>query len=172
VRGVSALLASCGVVAAALLWQQLVGQITPFPGASSIAARLGLGFAFLLPSAALLWLMLLAQAATRFVIATVDPAAAEDGAFLRTNQRVISNSVEHGAVFAVAILGLAAGVDAPQMPAIAALCIVFTVCRITFWAGYLVTPIGRMVGMGPTLAITGVTLGWALKTWAVAAGLI
>ncbi|WP_158743413.1 MAPEG family protein [Acidisphaera sp. L21] len=171
-RGVSLLLGSCGVVAAALLWRHLAGQIAVFPGAASIAVRLGLGLAFLLPSAILVWLMLLVQMAARMVTGALDPAAGGDGPFLRTNQRIIGNSVEHGIVFGAGLLALVAGVDAPHMPAIAALCIVFTVCRVTFWAGYLVTPVGRTIGMAPTMAITGVTLGWALMVWAKAAGLV
>ncbi len=65
-RALSLLLGVCGAVAAMLAWQALVPLLRPDPAASSMAIRLGLGLAALLPSAAVLMLMLLAQMALRF----------------------------------------------------------------------------------------------------------
>lgn len=164
------LLGAAGIAAAGLLWRRLAGEIPVPSGASSVAIRLGLALAALLPAAALLWAMLLVQMAARFIAGTFDPASGGDGAFLRVNQRVISNTVEQLLVFALALLALAAGLDAPRLPGALALAVVFTVARVAFWAGYLVAPAGRSLGMAATLAATAGAIGWAAAVWVRAAG--
>jgi uncharacterized membrane protein YecN with MAPEG domain len=164
-RGWSILLGACGIAAAALLWRQFAGMIGPPGGADSIPARLGMALAWLLPAMAALWAMLLAQMAARFISGVVDPTAGHDGAFLRTNQRVISNTTEHMLVFVPALLALAAAVDGPHMPQVAALALVFAVARIAFWAGYVVAPVGRASGMAATILMTAAALGWAAAIW-------
>lgn len=169
-RWVSLLLGCCGAVAAALLWRRLAVEIMPPAAASSMAARLGLALAFLLPAVGLLWAMLLAQMGARFLGGVFDPTAGADGRFLRTNQRVITNTVEHLLVFGPALLALAAGADRRQMPGVIALAVVFAVARAAFWAGYLVAPLGRAIGMAATLVATAAALGgaasvWTLGTW-------
>ena len=131
---------------------------------SSVALRIGISLAWLLPSVAVLWAMLLVQMGARFVLGRSDPLAG-DTRFLQTNQRVIANTVEHLAVFAFALLALAAGTDGRRMPDALALAGVFAVARVAFWAGYLVAPVGRAFGMAATLAATGAALGWALAAW-------
>jgi hypothetical protein len=164
-RGVSLLVGSCGVIAAGLLWRELLGVI-PIPAeGASVAMRLGLTLAWLLPVLAVLWAMLLFQMAARFLAGVFDPVAGQDGAFLRVNQRVISNTVEHMLVFVPALLALAAGLDRLRMPSVFALAVVFAVARVVFWAGYLITPIGRGFGMAATLAATAAALGWAAAVW-------
>jgi uncharacterized membrane protein YecN with MAPEG domain len=165
VRGLSLLLATCGVVAALLLWRALAGEIPEPVDGSNTAARMGLALMWLLPSAALLWAMLAAQMCARFLGARFDPLASGEGRFLAVNQRVITNTVEHMAVFALALLALAAEVDGAHMPSVIALAIVFAVARIAFWAGYLVGPMGRGVGMAATVAATAAALGSAAFVW-------
>ncbi len=164
-RGLSILLGACGMLAAGLLWRQFAGMIGLPGGADSVATRLGLALAWLLPACAVLWAMLLAQMAARFIAGVFDPIAGQDGAFLRTNQRVISNTTEHMLVFIPTLLALAAGVDGTRMPQVAALALVFAVARIAFWAGYLVAPVGRAAGMAATILITAAALGWAAAIW-------
>jgi hypothetical protein len=131
-RGVSLLLGACGVVAAGLLWQMLAGQVpAPLDGAST-AGRLGLALAWLLPIVGLLWAMLVAQMAGRFILGRFDPLAGAEPRFLAVNQRVITNTVEQGLVFVPALLALAAGAPSARMPQVLALPVVFAVARCAF----------------------------------------
>jgi hypothetical protein len=165
VRGVSLLLGACGVVAAGLLWHSLALQIpVPSDGAST-GGRLSLALAWLLPSVAILWAMVVVQMAGRFILGRFDPLAGAEARFLAVNQRVITNTVEQAMVFVPALLALAAGAPGALMPQVLALPAVFVVARCAFWAGYLVAPIGRSLGMAATLAVTTGTLGGAIWIW-------
>jgi hypothetical protein len=164
-RGVSLLLGACGVVAAWLLWRNLALQIPAPPDGASTAGRLSLALAWLLPSAGVLWAMLASQMAGRFVLGRFDPLAGCEPRFLAVNQRAISNTVEQGLVFVPALLALAAGAPGALMPQVLALPVVFAVARCAFWAGYLVAPIGRALGMAATLAVTTGALGGAVWVW-------
>ena len=164
-RGVSLLLGTCGVVAALLLWRVLGDEIPVPPDGASTAGRLSLALTWLLPSAAVLWAMVVAQMAARFILGAFDPLAPQPGRFLAVNQRVISNTVEQGLIFVPALLALAAGAPAALMPQVLALPAVFVVARCAFWAGYLVAPIGRALGMAATLAVTTAALGGAVWVW-------
>jgi hypothetical protein len=162
---VSLLLGACGVVAAWLLWRSLAVQIPVPPDGASTAGRLSLALAWLLPGAGLLWAMLVAQMAGRFILGRFDPLAGAEPRVLAVNQRVITNTVEQGAVFVPALLALAAGAPSALMPQVLALPAVFVVARCAFWAGYLVAPIGRALGMAATLAVTTGALGGAVWVW-------
>ncbi len=162
-RCLSLLLGACGIAAAWLLWRVVVTEI-PEP-ADGAAVRISLTLAWLLPSLALLWAMLLVQMGARFLGARFDPLAGGESRFLAVNQRVITNTVEHMAVFAPAVLALAAGVDGAHMPGVIALAIVFAAARAVFWAGYLVGPMGRGFGMAATLVTTAAALGGAAFAW-------
>jgi MAPEG family len=165
VRRQSILLSACGILAAVVLCRALVAEIPEPVDSSSVAARVSLTLAWLLPSLALLWAMLLAQMSARFLGARFDPLAGGEGRFLAVNQRVITNTVEHMLVFAPSLLALAARVSGARMPDVIALAIVFAVARVAFWAGYLVTPIGRGPGMAATVAATAMSLGGAMFVW-------
>ena len=164
-RGVSLLLGACGVAAALLLWRSLAQQMPAAPDAASTAARLSLALAWLLPNAGLLWAMLVTQMAGRFVLARFDPLAGPEPAFLAVNQRVITNTMEQSLVFVPALLALAAGAPGALMPQILALPVVFVVARCAFWAGYLVAPVGRALGMAATLAVTTGAVAGAVWVW-------
>jgi len=164
-RGLSLLLGVCGAVAAGLAWQALLPFLPSDPAGSSMAVRLGRGSAALLPGAGVLALMLLAQMALRFAAGAFDPLAGQDGRWLRVNQRVITNTVEQMAVFAPALLALAAGVPAARMAEVTAAGLVFAGARLLFWAGYMAAPLGRAFGMAATLTTTLATLGAAAWAW-------
>jgi hypothetical protein len=167
VRGLALLLSACGAVAAYLLWRSLAEQI-PLPAdGASVAGRLSLVLLWLLPSAMVLWSMLLVQMGVRFITGSFDPLAGGQPTFLAINQRIITNTVEHGAVFALAMLALAANAPSRVMPQVLALAVVFAVARLAFWAGYLVAPVGRAPGMAATVAATIGAIGGALWVWIV-----
>lgn len=164
-RSLSLLLGVCGAVAAMLGWQALVPHLPPDPAGSSMAVRLGQGCAALLPGAAALALMVLAQMGLRAATGAIDPLAGRESRLLLVNQRAIANTVEQFAIFAPSLLALSAGVSGPRMAEVNALGVVFAAARVAFWLGYLVAPVGRAFGMAATLAATLSTLGAAAWFW-------
>ena len=164
-RALSLLLGVCGAVAAMLAWQALVPMMRPDPSGASMAVRLGLACAALLPAATVLALMLLLQMALRFAAAAIDPLAGRETRALLRNQRVIANTVEQFAVFAPALLAFAAGATAARMAEVTAAGMVFAGARLLFWLGYLLAPVGRAFGMAGTLVVTLGTLAAAIWVW-------
>jgi uncharacterized membrane protein YecN with MAPEG domain len=152
-----------GVLLAALAWWVLAAVL---PGApAGVAPHIALALAALLPGVALLAAMIIAQMAARGVSGAIDPLAGEDNAFLRANQRVITNTVEQLAVFAPALLALAVGAPAARMGPIVALAFVFALARLAFWVGYLSGPRQRAPGMAATIVVNLVTLVAAAWVW-------
>ncbi len=164
-RGLSLLLAATGAVAGLLTWRGLAAIIPADPAAASMAVRLGLGAAYLLPACGVLAAMILAQMAARFWQGAFDPTAGKDGRFLRVNQRVISNTVEQMAILVPAMLALAAGAPSARMAEVLALPPVFALARLLFWAGYLAAPLLRAPGMAASFSASAAALGWALAVW-------
>jgi uncharacterized MAPEG superfamily protein len=159
------LFGGCGAVAALLGWWALAPRVPADPGWASMAMRLGQGAAALLPGAGVLALMILAQMALRLAGGVIDPLAGRETRALLVNQRAISNTVEQFAVFAPALLALAAGVPGARMADVIALGLVFAGARLLFWLGYLAAPAGRAFGMAATLMVTLGTLGAAAWVW-------
>jgi hypothetical protein len=166
-RGLSLLLGIAGAIAGLLAWRVLSAMLPSDPAAASMAVRLGLVAASLLPAAAVLAAMILAQMAARFWQGIFDPTAGKDDRFLRINQRVLSNSVEQLAIFVPAMLALAAGAPAARMGQVLALALVFALARLAFWAGYLAAPLLRAPGMAASICVNLVALGWAVVVWVV-----
>ena len=164
-RLVSASLSLIGLAVAALGWWAIAGAIAVPRGASSMAFRLGLALAALLPAVMVLAAMILAQMLLRFATSAFDPLAGRDGRLLHLNQRVIQNTVEQLAVLAPALLAWAAGAEAAAMPWVIALAFVFAAARLVFWIGYLIDPVGRAVGMAPSAVAALVALGAAARAW-------
>jgi hypothetical protein len=158
-------LGGLGAVAALLLWWVVRDVIAEPSGASSMAVRLGMAGAALLPAAALLFLMVLASSAARFVQAAFDPLARPEGRFIALNQRVITNTVEQLCVFAPALLAWAAGGGAAAMPGVLAAALLFALARAAFWAGYHVHPMARAPGMAAGLALNALALVAAARAW-------
>ncbi|HET6196348.1 MAG TPA: hypothetical protein VFE12_11355, partial [Acetobacteraceae bacterium] len=96
---------AAGVAVAFALWQA-IGRSLPFAPPLNTAERLGWACASLLPAVCLLNLMIVAQMRLRVSTDAIDPLAGNDGAKLRLNQRVLSNTVEQLAGFAPALLAL------------------------------------------------------------------
>lgn len=164
-RALALLLGAIGIAAATLLWRALVPLIPPDPGWPSMAARLGAAALALLPAAAALWLMIVAQMAARMALGIIDPVRTPDTKFLATNQRAIGNTVEQMLVFAPALFALSAGAPPTAMPQVVALALIFAAARVTFWLGYLARPLLRAPGMAATFATTSITLGSAIWVW-------
>ena len=164
-RLVSASLSLIGLALAGLGWWLIAGALEPPRGASSMALRIGLALAALLPAAAALALMILAQMLLRFATGAFDPLAGRDARLLHVNQRAIGNTVEQMGVFAPALLAWAAGANAAAMPWVIALGIVFGAARLAFWAGYMIDPMARAVGMAPSFVAALIAIGCAAWAW-------
>ncbi|WP_019015000.1 MAPEG family protein [Elioraea tepidiphila] len=152
-----------GLGIAAALFVALDWLLPPIAAAST-ADRLGLAALALLPGALVLALMIGAQMLLRFATGAFDPIAGSDSRALIRTQRAITNTVEQLAVFAPAMLALAAA-GAP-MRGVAALGVVFGVARLAFWLGYAIHPLARAPGMAATGACSLAALGWAGLAWA------
>jgi hypothetical protein len=164
-RVASVSLGGLGMAGGLLLWWGLRGLISEPAGASSMAVRLGLGLAALLPAATLLFAMVLASSAARFATAAFDPARRPDRPFLVLNQRVIANTAEQFLVFAPALLAWAAGAGATAMPGVLAAGVLFAAARLAFWVGYHAHTLARAPGMAATMAMNGLALASAALAW-------
>jgi len=164
-RGLSLLLALTGTIAGYLAWRGLAALIPADPNTASMAVRIGQGAASLLPAAGVLAAMILTQMAVRFWQGKFDPTAGKDGRYLIVNQRVISNTVEQMAVFAPAMLALAAGAPSSRMAEVLAVPLVFALARLVFWAGYLTAPVLRAPGMAASFLACLAALGAAVAVW-------
>ena len=114
-----------------------------------MSGRLAIGCASLLPAVGVLNLMIAAQMRRRALSGKIDPLAGGDDAWLLVNQRALTNTVEQLVGFAPALLALAAGVAAGQMPYVMPAGLVFAISRIAFWGGYLMGPLLRAPGPIP-----------------------
>ncbi|MSO91477.1 MAG: MAPEG family protein [Acetobacteraceae bacterium] len=166
-RSLSLLLASTGIAVGMLGWKGLVEIIPADPAWSSTAVRLGIAALALLPGAIVLWLMIATQMAARIVSGRFYPTEGRDTAFLHTNQRALTNTVEQSLCFVPALLALAAGVTGSFMPQVIALALVFAAARLVFWLGYLVRPVLRAPGMAASFATVTATLIGAVWAWLV-----
>ena len=138
------------MAAALMIWRMLLPLVPQDAAAASMGVRLGLALAALLPGVAVLAAMILTQMVARFFSGALDPRSGRETAFLVTNQRVITNTVEQMAVFVPSLLASAAGASASRLPAVLALAGTFACARIVFWGGYLAAPIARAPGMAAT----------------------
>ncbi|MBN8904128.1 MAG: hypothetical protein BGO51_09720 [Rhodospirillales bacterium 69-11] len=163
-RRKSVLLATIGLIGALLAWRLLTAVLVPAPTGTPYQ-RLAFGLAALLPAAAVLAAMILAQMGARFSAVVIDPTAGRDTRFLVVNQRVISNTVEQLAVFIPAMLAFAARSLPADIPGLLALGIVFALGRLAFWAGYLRAPLFRAPGMAATAGANLAALVGAIWVW-------
>jgi hypothetical protein len=150
---VSVLLGSAGTLAAVLVWWAIAGVMPAGADPAWMA---------LVPAASILFAMTLAQMTGRFAGPVLDPTAGQETRFLVVNQRVISNTVEQMGVFIPAMLVLSARAPAAWASLGVALGPVFALARLAFWAGYMVTPVGRAPGMAATIAVNVAALAGAV----------
>lgn len=164
-RLIALLLAAAGLALALGAWLLLAGVVPPVAGGANMGTRIGTACLALLPAAGLLLAMIGLQSALRWVQGAWDPTLGRDGRLLLVNQRAITNTVEQLAVFAPALLALAAGAEAGAMPGVLALALVFALARGLFWLSYLASPLLRGPGMAATFGINLAALAWAASVW-------
>jgi len=165
VRARSVGLSACGLIGGLLIWLALARMVPANAAAPTVADRMAVGAAALLPAAAALAAMTVVQIVTRFATGTFDPTAGRDGRLLIVNQRVIANTVEQMLCFVPTVLALSAAVAPARMPLVVAGALTFALARLVFWAGYLAAPLLRAPGMAATGAANLVTLVCAVWAW-------
>lgn len=139
--------------------------LLPPPRAADLAQRIALALLALLPGVGVFGLMIAAQMALRFATAAFDLTAGADGPVLQRTQRVIANTVEQLALFAPALLALAA-IEPAAVDAVPAFGLVFAAARLAFWIGYTVHPLARAPGMAASTLCSFGAAGWAGLAWA------
>ncbi|HUB14685.1 MAG TPA: MAPEG family protein [Acetobacteraceae bacterium] len=152
-----------GLALAYGIWRALAASVVP--AAVDPTQCIAVACASLLPTVAILLAMIVLQMAVRCQSGAIDPTAGRDNHFLRTNQRVITNTVEQMAAFVPGLLALAARVRPGMLREVVALALLFALARLVFWGGYLLGPRWRAPGMAVTLAVNLVTLGTAAWVW-------
>lgn len=166
-----------GILAAAVLftalWFVLFRLLPDPPGMEDTAARLGLALKCL-AVAALFTLVAGVEAVAheRLVSPAFDPLAGHETRRLRVNQRYLRNTLEQFAIFAAALLGLAATVaGAAGMRAALASTVVWTLARWAFWIGYHRGVEWRGAGLPGMMLSMGILLYVAGRIGHEAAGL-
>lgn len=79
---------------------------------------------------------------------------------LEINLRYNQNTLEQGALAAIAWTALALVLPRSELILIPAMACLFVFGRISFWIGYLLHPLGRAFGMVLTMLPTVIAYGW------------
>lgn len=132
------------------------------------AERLARAAALLAWPALLVLAMIVAVALARFATGAFDPLKDAEGRFQRVTQRVLTNTVEQVAVFGPALLAASVLMEAGRLPALSVAAGLFVAGRLLFWAGYLLDPLHRSIGMVVTMNVNAGLLAYCL--WRLAGG--
>jgi hypothetical protein len=153
-----------GVSAAVLLllltWSRLSALPLPVPDGDDTAARLAfVAHWLLLPGLALL-LGIGLVANQRFFVADAIDGGPSQNRLIQIALRYNTNTVEQTILAAIAWFGLSLALSHDVLKLIPAMAISFLVGRILFFAGYLIAPVGRALGLGLTAYPTFAALVW------------
>jgi MAPEG family len=93
-----------------------------------------------------------------------DPLAGAESRRFRINQRVLTNTVEQGAVFVLLVLALATRLPPQHLKLLPIAVTIWCVGRLLFWAGYHVAPAWRAPGFDWTFYTSALLAAWFLYT--------
>lgn len=131
------------------------------PAGDDEAARLAYAVRWLLVPALCLLVGMGAMANHRFFDdEAIDGTRGPREHALEINLRYNLNTLEQGALAAVAWTGLALDLPHDRLGLIGVLAIIFALGRVLFWSGYLIAPWARAIGFGLTFYPTAVALVW------------
>ena len=138
-----------GIVAMGLLlW--LLFHLLPNPETSDLASRIAYALKWDAVAALPLFFMLAAIGNARFSSEAIDPTLGKESQAMIVDGKVAGNTLEQFAIFVVATLALAAGVEGDAVRIVGAAAITFVLMRIAFWVGYRINPIYRAFGFSST----------------------
>lgn len=153
--------ASGGLFMLAALWS--LTQILPGLRASAnVAERLAFAAQWNAIAIIPLVLVIISVGNQRFAGPAIDPIAEEPGRTIVIDNRVIDNTLQQYVLFAAATFAVSAGASGDQVSIISAAAMMFIVLRLAFWIGYRIDPLYRAFGMGGTLYLNLVLLGYAI----------
>ncbi len=131
------------------------------PPGGDVAARLAFVVRWLAVPGLALLVGVVAAARRGFYAEAIDGTRAPANHALEINLRYNQNTLEQLLLAAIAWLALAASPSAGDgLALVPASAILFGVGRAAFWIGYLLNPVGRVLGM--TLTIVPTLVAWGL----------
>lgn len=138
-----------GIVAMGLMLWALF-HLLPEPETTDLGSRIAYALRWNAVAALPLFFMLAAIGNARFGSEAIDPTLGKESPKMIVDARVAGNTLEQFAIFLVASLALAAGVEGDAVKVIGAAAITFVVMRLAFWVGYRIRPIYRAFGFSST----------------------
>ncbi len=155
-----ALGAGAAVVLLLFTWSRLSALPLPVPDGDDSAARLAfVAHWMLLPGLALLFGIGLV-ANQRFFVADAIDGGPSQNRLIQVALRYNTNTVEQTVLAAIAWFGLSLTLSHDMLKLIPAMAISFLAGRILFFAGYMIAPVGRALGLGLSAYPTFVALFW------------
>lgn len=131
----------------------------PVPGAvADNAARLALAARCALWPAAFVFVLSFAIGGARARGGFTDPLVGPASRSIEVDKRVLTNSIEQGFVFLVALGALAVRAPAPSLKLVPILTLAFVIGRVAFWIGYRIEAEHRAAGMAITYNVNLITL--------------
>lgn len=154
-----------GIVTAVLtllvLWLRLADLHLPLPDGDDAASRLAFAARWLLLPGLALAAGIAVVANQRFFVAdAIDGARTSQSRLIEITLRYNQNTLEQTVLAAIAWAGLALALPHEKLMLIPAMAIVFLAGRVLFWAGYLIAPVARALGMALTAYPTFAALIW------------
>ena len=133
-----------------------------WPGPLPSAAGDRVAYALQLPAQpAIVLLMMVCSCFRLFDTARAeDPRAGAESRRFRINQRVLTNTLEQGAVFVLLVLGLATRLPPQQLKLLPIAVAIWCAGRLMFWGGYHVAPHWRAPGFDWTFYTSALLAGW------------
>lgn len=108
----------------------------------------------------LVFLMFLACMRLPDTAGAVNPLLGEESLRWKTNQRILSNTVEQVVIFVPLLLALSLRIDAAHAKLVPIHLVLWVVARVAFALGYRRSPALRAPGMAATSFMSVVTLAW------------
>jgi uncharacterized membrane protein YecN with MAPEG domain len=158
------LLGFAGAVAAwitlSLIWMDRAAFAGLGPFSDDPQERLNLALIWLLLPGLTLLIGVVGAARRGFYEDAIDGTRTPPSPALEINLRYNQNTVEQVLLAAIAWVGLALRLPREMLFIIPVMSVIFFIGRITFFIGYLITPIGRAYGMVLTVFPTLLAYAW------------
>jgi len=155
-----ALGAGAAVALLVLAWSRLSDLPLPLPDGDDTAARLAFVARWLLLPGLALFAGIALVANQRFFVADAIDGGESENRLIEIARRYNLNTLEQTVLAAIAWLGLALALPHAQLRLIPAMAVSFLIGRVLFFAGYMIAPAGRALGLGLTAYPSFAALIW------------
>lgn len=150
-----------------MTWPLVFGmawRLWPASRAVASADRVGYALELIVAPAIVLLSMILSCMRLMDNAGAENPFAGLESDRFKINQRVVTNTLEQGAVFVPLLLGLSMRLPSEHLKVMPIAVTIWCVGRLLFWAGYHVAPHWRAPGFDWTLLTTTLLAGWFAYT--------